>query len=199
MKYIGFAVLILILLASLFKFYGADLTSNATAVALMVLLLSVFSDLKEFNFWGLTGTRDLKENLQKLQGKPALDTANLPKASKTKVQQAQMNTEVVTQTGSTKSNFLELFFEIEKLLRTVASVSKGSTISASMELKDLGAFLSDKKILTADGLSLLSHLSTLRDQIIYGDEKLADDVVRTGITIAEDLYIDLKSWIQNPA
>lgn len=199
MKYIGFAVLILVLAASLFKLYGADLTSNVTAVSLMVLLLSVFSDLKEFNFWGLTGTRDLKESLQKLQGKPALDTNNLPKASKTKVQQAQMNTEVVTQTGSAKSNFLELFFEIEKLLRTLASVIKGSPISATMNLKDLSTFLADKKILTLDGVMLLNYLKTLRDQIVQGDEKLGDDVVRTGITIADDLYNDLKSWIENPA
>ncbi|HVZ58362.1 MAG TPA: hypothetical protein VG935_01255 [Patescibacteria group bacterium] len=198
MKYIGFVVLIIILFASLFKLFGADLTNNVTAVALMVLLLSVFSDLKEFNFWGLTGTRDLKENLQNLQGKPALKTDNLPKVSKAKVQQAQMNTEVVSQSGSSKSNFLELFFEIEKLLRTVASVVKGSTISASMNLNDLAVFLSDKNILTEDGVSMLGHLKTLRDQIVAGDEKLADDVVTTGITIANELYADLKTWIQHP-
>ncbi|CAN5136235.1 hypothetical protein BH09PAT1_BH09PAT1_4850 [soil metagenome] len=199
MKYIGFAVLILVLFASLFKLYGADLTNNISAVALMVLLLSIFSDLKEFNFWGLTGTRDLKENLQNLQGKPALDTTNLPKVSKSKVQQAQMNTEVVTQSGSTKSNFLELFFEIEKLLRTVASVTKGNTISVNMTFKDLNQFLSDKKILTADGVELLSHLKTVRDGIVQGDEKLGDDVVKTGIAIADDLYNDLKSWIEKPS
>jgi hypothetical protein len=199
MKYIGFVVLILVLFASLFKFQGADLTNNVSAIALMVLLLSVFSDLKEFNFWGLTGTRDLKENLQNLQGKPVIDTSNLPKVSKTKVQQAQMNTEVVTQAGSTKNNFLELFFEIEKLLRTVASVSKGGNISATMTLKDLTNFLKDKNILTSDGVELLNHLKTLRDGIVQGDEKLGDDVVKTGIEIAEDLYGDLKNWIENPA
>ncbi len=198
MKYIGFVALILVLFASLFKFYGADLTNNVTAISLMVLLLSLFSDLKEFNFWGLTGTRDLKENLQNLKGKPALDTTNLPKVSKTKVQQAQMNTEVVTQTGSPRSNFLELFFEIEKLLRTVASVTKGNTISVNMTLTDIINYLKDKRILTKDGVELLNHLRTLREGIAQGDSRLSDDVVKTGITIADDLYNDLKSWIEKP-
>lgn len=198
MKYVGFAVLIIALFASLFKFYGADLTNNVTALSLMVLLLSVFSDLREFNFWGLTGTRELKESLKKLQGKPAFEQENLPKVSKTKVQQAQMNTEVVTQTGSPRSNFLELFFEIEKLLRTVASVTKGNSISVNMTLKELMSYLSDKKILTLDGVEMLNHLKTIRDSVVHGDEKLGDDVIKTGIAIADDLYNDLKSWVDQP-
>jgi len=86
MKYIGFVVLIIVLFASLFKVYGAELTNNVAAVALMVLLLSLFSDLKEFNFWGLTGTRDLKENLQKLQGKPAVTDQSFPRVPKAQMQ-----------------------------------------------------------------------------------------------------------------
>ena len=99
MKYIGFVVLIIVLFASLFKVYGAELTNNVAAVALMVLLLSLFSDLKEFNFWGLTGTRDLKENLQKLQGKPAVTDQSFPRVPKAQMQTIKMETQEVEMTG----------------------------------------------------------------------------------------------------
>lgn len=198
MKYIGFGVLILVLFASLFKFYDADLTNNVTAVALMVLLLSLFSDLKEFNFWGLTGTKDLKENLQKLQGKPVIDQKNLPKASKAKVQQAQMTTEVIKPGGPTRNNFLELFFEVERLLRTVASVKLGKNIPATMSLREVVEYLSSNKIFTAEGVESVTLLIALRDQIIQGDEKLTNDIVSAGITLANSLYDDLKNWIKNP-
>src|SRR5687768_12224119 len=61
----------LVLLFTSVFFANANLTNQHVAIATMLLLLALFSDLKEFDFWGLKGKRTEKE-LKQLEGGQAL-------------------------------------------------------------------------------------------------------------------------------
>ena len=87
MKYLVLLTLVGILLVSLFDFFGADITNNTVAIALMLLLLALFSDLKEFNFWGLSGKKK-EEELKKLVGSPVISEETEEKPSSYKLKKA---------------------------------------------------------------------------------------------------------------
>ena len=71
MKLVTWIVFVSLILISVFKYKGADLSNNVLALILMTLLLTLFSDLKEFNFWGLWGKRTEKE-FKQLEDKQAI-------------------------------------------------------------------------------------------------------------------------------
>lgn len=196
MRIIGLSALIGVLFASLFHIAGAELTNNVTAVALMVLLISLFTDLKEFNFWGLKGKAKEEKKLKELKGEDAIVQSKAVKLSQTKVQTAVRQDTVVLMDNE-RGNFLALAFEIERLMRVAAAVLLGSdptTVNPSRAVE----ILREHGVLTSAGQEQIEAIRWLRNMLIHGREnELAQDTVENGIDLAYDVYMELKSWLDS--
>ena len=80
----------------------------------MLLLLSLFSDLKEFDFWGLKGKKNENE-IKELEGKKAFAEKE-KNINKKKLDEAEKQAPLQLM-DTAQGNFLALAFEIERLLR----------------------------------------------------------------------------------
>lgn len=199
MKLVGFIVLTAVLFSSLFKVAGAELTNNIAAVALMVLLLSLFSDLSEFNFWGLIGKRMQQEKeLREVKGKEAIEEKKAPKVKKMSLRHAIENTEEVSMSMSSKrENFLEIAFAIEKQLRVAATVLSDSDTTTDMNPEQISRFLHEKGLLTDDGLRQIELIRSIRNDIVRG--KLSDVGnlnLNLGLDVSHQLYMEMREWIE---
>jgi hypothetical protein len=198
MRLIAFIVLIIVLFASLFHIGGANLTNETLGVALMVLLASLFSDLKDFNFWGLQGTRKEERELKALEGKEAISTSQLPKVSKTKLQTARKQETLVLNEDET-GNLLTLSYEIERLLRIGASLLSGD-LQPKRSLRKIVEMLKDEGLLTQNGADQVRSIDWLRTMIISGKAHVLDaSTLEAGNRIAYDLYKQLKDWLGEPS
>lgn len=200
MKIIGFIILSIVLFVSLFKIAGSELTNNVTAIALMVLLLSLFSDLKEFNFWGLRGVKNDKEKeIVELEGKKGIDQKNAPKPKKSVLRQARQETSVMSLMDTDKGNFLELAFEIERLLR-IAAVALGERVDANAHPREVIQLLHKKGLLTEDGMRQVENVRWLRNMIVHGRfDEVSASTLDAGTTLAQNLYEELRDWLEQSA
>ena len=197
MKIIGLIALVLVLFASLFKLAHADLTNNVTAVALMVLLISLFSDLKEFNFWGLKGKAKEEKKLKELKGEDAISAKRSPKLPEIKIQKV-LRQDTVVLMDNDRANFLALAFDIERLLRVAAAVIVGTNDSSSINPARAVEVLHDNGVLTSAGQEQIDAIRWLRNMLVAGREgELASDTIANGIELASDLYLELKNWLDD--
>lgn len=198
MRMIAFIVLIVTLFVSLFHVGGATLNNETLGVALMVLLASLFSDLKDFNFWGLQGTRKEEQELKSLEGKEAILPENAPKPNKTKLQTLRKQETIVLDESET-GNFLTLAYEIERLLR-IAAALVSADLQPTRTLRRSVETLKDHKILTQNGADQVRSINWLRDMIVQGKSHVLDaSTLEAGTRIAYDLYKQLKDWLGEPA
>ena len=195
MKTIAFVALLTVLFASLFRLGGADLTNNVLGVALMVLLSSLFSDLKEFNFWGLKGVAKEEQKLKNLKGADSISPSkhmNIPPA---KIQQAVRQDTVVLMDND-RGNFLALAFDIERLLRIIAALVAGPEAAAGTNPSRVVELLQDNGVLTDAGRAQVESIRWLRNMLVQGREnELSHNTLRDGIEIAYDFYTSLKGWL----
>ncbi len=197
MKIIGLLSLIIVLFASLFGFAGANLTNNVAAVALMVLLISLFSDLKEFNFWGLKGKTKEEKQLKDLKGEEAITRKTQKKLPEEKVQTA-MRQDTVVLMDNEEGNFLALAFDIERLLRVIAAILEGEEDTANIKPSRTLEILMEHGILTTSGQEQINAIRWLRNMLVHGREnELAGDTISHGVDLASDLHMELKSWLDN--
>lgn len=197
MRLIGFAALLIVLFTSLFKIGGADLTNNVTGVALMVLLLSLFTDLKEFNFWGLKGVTKEEKKLKELKGEQAVKPVPAPKIPPSKVQQA-VRQETVVVTDSENNNFLAMEFEIERLIKIIAAVLTAHEIPSSMKDTETVQILRSNDVLTASGVEQINSLRWLRNMLVHGRQnELSRETLQDGTDMAYNLYMDLRNWVED--
>jgi hypothetical protein len=189
-------VLFLLLFISVFRIYGADLNSNVLAVALMLLLLALFSDLKEFNFWGLWGKKK-EMDLKKLEGEKAISTGNRD-VSKKEIVEAEKQTQLQLM-DIDKGNFLAFAFEIERLLRIFAGANLAKDIPSNVNVVKLSKELKDKELLTESGLKQLDAIRWLRNMLVHGrDQEINYETLKTGIQIASTFYQEIYTWLYPP-
>lgn len=197
MKITGFIALLIVLFVSLFKLAGADLTNNVTAVALMVLLLALFTDLKEFNFWGLKGVAKEEKKLRELKGEEAIKSTKTPKVTADQIQTVVRHDTVVVM-DSERGNFLALAFEIERLMRIAAAIILGSEVPSSMSAARVVEILKDEGVLTEAGEQQVESIRWLRNMFVHGRQhELAAQTLKDGLDIVDNFYKELKSWIED--
>lgn len=195
MRIIGLIALIAALFASLFRVGGAELTNNVTAVALMVLLISLFSDLKDFNFWGLKGTAKEEKKLKELKGEEGVSLSKQPKVTKNRIQKV-LRQDTVVLMDNERGNFLALAFDIERLMRVGAAVLLGIVDPASVNPAKAIEVLREYGVLTSAGQEQVDAIRWLRNMLIHGREnELAEDSLSAGSELAYDLYMELKNWL----
>ncbi len=197
MKNFGFLVLIFILLAALFKWWGADLTNNVLGIALMVLLIALFSDLKEFNFWGLRGKKEIK-NLEELKGKPGI-AADAPKPNEEKVAEAEQQKNIIQLMDNSTGNFLSVAFEIERLLRVAATVILANSQQVPGNEEKLVKILKEKGLLADNGENQIKTIRWLRNMLVHGrSSEVTETTINQGMQLAWNFYTELNNWLKDP-
>lgn len=204
MKSLVFLILTLVLAASITGWQGAEISTNELGVALMLLLLALFGDLKDFDFWGLKGTRREEAELRQLKGDKAIAGKNIPKISPKTIQTAQQQTDV-TQLIEDPENFdeavgafLTLTYELERQLRITAQVMTDNP-ETHISPERLPGFLKERGFLTESGARQLRLLFSIRDRIIQqASSEMPRSTIELGLEVAQDFYEDLKQWQAKP-
>lgn len=194
MKYIVLFTLVGILLLSLFNIGGAAITNNTVAVAVMVLLLALFSDLKEFNFWGLSGKKQ-EEALKKLVGSPVIseEIENPPSSYKLK---KAIKEDSPAQLGNLKDNFLATSLEIERLLRIIVrSTTRSTEETAQLDPTTVLNKLEDEEFLTPEACDSIEQLRDIRQQLTQTGSNVSTETLETSLSLAQTIYTALTEWI----
>jgi hypothetical protein len=183
-------LVIAILLSLSLLINNMKLTSQHVAFALMLLLLALFSDLKEFDFWGLKGKKVEKE-LRELEGGQALPSKQV-KVDQTKLNDAEKNPVPLQLMDTSQGNFLALAFEVERLLRIFATTSLVKDIPNNINIQSLTNELKKKDFLTDLGVKQLEGIRWLRNIIVHGrHSEINQATLDTGVEIALGLYREL--------
>ena len=196
MKYFVLFTLVGILIFSLFQVSGAAITNNTVAIAVMILLLALFSDLKEFNFWGLSGKKQ-EEALKKLVGLPIIsdEVADTPSTYKLK---KAIKEDSPAQMGNLKDNFLATELEIERLLRIIVKATTRSTEdTAILDPEAVLNMLEDDEFLTPEACDTIERLREIRQLITQSGAKIPTETLETSLKLAHTIYSALREWIDD--
>jgi hypothetical protein len=156
----------------------------------MLLLLALFSDLKEFDFWGLKGKKSEKD-LQSLEGEPALPNKDI-KIDQKKLEDVEKSPAPLQLMDTSLGNFLALAFEIERLLRVFASVGLAKDIPNNVNIRNLSKELRNKDLLTDIGVQQVEAISWLRNILVHGrQQEINQATLESGIQVATGLYKEL--------
>ncbi len=197
MKIIAFILIAVALFLSLFNIRGVQLSNPELGLAVMLLLLSLFGDLKEFDFWGLKGQRREEKELKNLKDKPALKAKRRPKVAPLKLKEAQKE-DIIQLLDDPIGNFLTLAYEIERLLRIAATALGGDELPNNMSPRKVMAILEERGLMTDDGYLQVDSIRWLRDRIIYGRaDEMNSTTIEAGIEVAHNLYLELREWLAN--
>lgn len=193
MKLIALFALIVTLVVSLFGNIGAAVTNNTVAIALMILLLSVFSELKEFNFWGISGKK--RENIKKLEKSTIINEESELKPSPYKLRKATRE-DNPEQMDSIKDNFLALSFDIERLLRIMArSIARSTEETAQFSPKLVLEYLEDQELLTPEACDAIESIRTIRSTITNGTQHLDLTSLEAIYRVSQTVHTQLREWL----
>ena len=200
MRNVAFFLLIVIaLISALPKSWGFEISSNTVAISLMILLLVLFSEMVEFNFWGLKGRKNTPKPPEPLAENTVLsqDMENTP--SKYKLGQAQKD-ENVAALPATTENFFALSFDVERLLRIIArSYLPKMEIETILAADKVDEIIQKENVLTSAATAALSHIRDFRHTLLV--ESLKDIPVETledSHALAQELHTQLASFINKP-
>ena len=193
MKIIALIALIITLGVSLCGDIGGTVTNNAVAIALMIVLLAVFSDLKEFNFWGLSGKK--KEDIQKLEKTTIINEETEIKPSPYKLRKATKE-DSPEQMDSLKDNFLALSYEIERLLRIIArSIARSTEETAQFTPEDVLEYLEDQELLTPEACEAIEGIREIRQMITERRERIDVSTLESILKVSQTVYAQLREWL----
>lgn len=188
MKVLTWLLLSIILLFCIFGWNNAHLDSNAIIIAGMILLISLYAELKNFNFFGLfKGEKFSNKELKKLEDEKGLSQE---KVDKKKVESNE--NEPLQLMDNAQGNFLKLVFEIERLLRIYANVLYAPNPPQTENLVKLTKKLHDDGHVTDSGLKQLEAIRWLRNEFVHGkSDQINQATLQTGIEIAASFYQEL--------
>lgn len=194
MKVIALFSLIVILTLSLFSTAGAQVTNNTVAVALMILLLALFSDLKEFNFWGISGKK--KEVVVKKIDKDTVinDEIDL-KPSVYKLRKANRE-DNPGQMESLHENFLSLSYDIERQLRIIArSIARSTEETAQLSPEAVLQLLEDVELLTPEAGEAIESIRQVRETLVTGTAAVNSDTLEKIFKVSKVIHEQLRNWL----
>lgn len=187
MKIITWLLFIAVLWFSLFK--RIDISNGQLAILLMILLLSLFSDLNEFDFWGLKGRKSEKD-IKELEGKKAFVNKERNISLK-KIDKAEKQTPLQLMDNA-QGNFLALAFEIERLLRIFATVYLAKDVPNNVNVASLTKQLRQKDLLTDNGVKQLDAIRWIRNLLVHGRQsEINEGTLNAGVELAQTLYMEL--------
>lgn len=196
MKYFVALILFTTLFISLFNIAGAQITNNTVAIALMLLLLALFSDLKEFNFWGLSGKKT-EEALRKLLMAPIINEDKDERPSPYKLRKAVIE-DSPEQLGGLKDNFLAVSFEIERQLRIIArSLTRSTEETAQLTPQTVLETLEDQEFLTPEACDSVEQIREIRRTLTQPGGRVPTETLEASLQLARNLYSSLREWLDS--
>jgi len=193
LKVLTWVVFVSVLYISLFV-KGVSFSNNMLALTLMLLLLSLSSDLKEFDFWGLKGK--IKERkLRELEGEQALPNKAVDIDAK-KLDEAEKSPASLKLMDDAQGNFLALAFEVERLLRVFATVGLVKDVPSNTNIKNLIFELRKADLLTDSGVKQWEAIRWLRNMLVHArHNEINQATLETGVEIALSFYTELYTSI----
>jgi len=195
MKQIALIALVITLLISLFSSQtGSELSSNTVAIALMILLLVLFSELGEFNFWGISGKKkdpDIKKlNKAKVISADTADRPSTYKLNKAQTEDVPDNNENISE------NILALSFEIERQLRVLLRGLSHGKIEGDLSPTTVLNELRDQKLLTAQAVTAIKTIREVKNLLVHGrGNELTEKTLAESYELARNIYEQLKNWL----
>jgi hypothetical protein len=161
-KIICFILFGIVFFFSSFGIFHGQVTDQGLSLAVMMLLLALFTDLKKFNFWGLTGEK-IDKKLEDLTGKSGINEDNAPKPTSNQVIKAEtVELEAPLQlSDSNKGNLLTIAFELERILKLAAIILSGDKVVQ----KDVLKVLQLKKLLNPIGAKQIELIRKVKNVI----------------------------------
>lgn len=195
MKQIAFIALVITLFFSQFNLFGASVSNNTIALALMILLMVLFSDLAEFDFWGIRGKRKESE-LKELVGKEVVAGDASKPPSTYKIRQAEKEDSPIM-LASGRENLLSISYEIERLLRVILrSQSRGKLDLNELNPAQVLSQIKEKGLLTDSAYVSIEKIREVRSQLVEdGGKQLTTQVLEATQQLAIDIYLELKDWL----
>lgn len=176
-----------LLVCSVFNIWGASLNSNHIILAGMILLVSLYAELREFNFFGVKGTKYDAEQLRKLDGGTATNEVDIDQSKLEEVER-----QPIQLMDTTQGNFLVLSFEIERLLRIYAQVMMVKDVPSNMSLTKLTKEMHDNNLLTDLGVRQLDAIRWVRNALVHGRaQEISQAALDEALQIASNLYQEL--------
>lgn len=176
-----------LLVCSVFNIWSASLNSNHIILAGMLLLVSLYAELREFNFFGVKGTKYDAEQLRELDGGTATSEVDIDQS---KVEEVER--QPIQLMDTTQGNFLVLSFEIERLLRIYAQVMMVKDVPSNTSLTKLTKEMHDNNLLTDLGVRQLDAIRWVRNALVHGrSQEIGQAALDEALQIANNLYQEL--------
>lgn len=196
MKYFVSLILFTALFVSIFNIGNAEINNNSIALALMLLLLALFSDLKEFNFWGLQGKKT-EEALRKLVDAPVINENLEDAPSVYKLRKAQKD-DALDQLGSLKDNFLAVAFEMERQLRVIArSLTRSTESTAQLSPETVLEQLEEQEFLTPEACDSIEQIREIRKSLTQPGGRVPTETLEASLKLATNLHDRFKQWLDS--
>jgi hypothetical protein len=197
MKQIAFLTLVTTLFLSQFNILGATISNNTVAIAVMILLLVLFSDLAEFDFWGLRGKRK-EEEIKQLSGNELIDQDAVKPPSLYKIRQAE-KIDLPTHMETLQDNFLALSYEIDRLMRIIArSLSRKQISDTILTPEYVLENLQANGLLTNSAVASIVKIKEIRELLTSSDRReVSTDMLEATMQLASQVYTELKEWLDN--
>lgn len=194
-RLIGLLTLVFIALTSLFSLWGARLTGEILVLCAMILLASTLSELKNWNFFNGLLKGETKD-LTSIPENGGINT-NQSKPDSEKVEQAE--NKPIQLMADDKGNFLSLAFEIERLLRVLATVTLNKDVPSNTSPKKVVDDLHNVGMVTDLGKQQIEAVRWLRNLLVHGREsEINQETLHNGIRIAFNLYMEIYNWLNKP-
>jgi len=194
-RLIGLLTLVFITLTSLFGLWNAKLTNEVLVLCAMIFLASTLSELKSWNFFNglLKGeTKDLGE----IPVNGGIDTTKNPPNTK-EVKEAE--NKPIQLMPYEKGNFLVLAFEIERLLRVLATVTLSKDVPSNSSPKKVVDDLHSVGMITDLGKEQIAAIIWLRNLLVHGREsEINQETLNDGIRLAYNFYMEIYNWLNKP-
>lgn len=197
MKAILFLLGVVLIVVSFVRPWGADIRQNTLILFGFLILIALFDDLQEFNFLGLRGKKGekelerLRETINTTQEATNPTSAEMDDLTKLRTQSVQLM-------SVDRGNFLALVFEIERLLRLVASLFFPDKVNDKTPPRKIGELLRGNDYLTENGLNQFKALLEIRNLIVHGKVNAQDDnQLAQWLELAYKLYSEVLSDINH--
>jgi len=198
MKITVFIIGIVLLIASLV--FPFKITTHTIILFALLLLITFFEEMEEFDFLGLRGKKADKE-LKKFRDEIGVEE-NATNHQKENF--SEIKDKPVQLMGVDRGNYLALVFEIERLLRWVAAYFHPSEVTDKTPPLKLIALLKNNGYLTESGVKQIRGLLNVRNLIVHGrvsveeDQKLSE-WINLAFRLYAEIYKDIygKDLVQN--
>jgi hypothetical protein len=194
-RFIGLLTLVFIAIASLFNIGNAKLTNEILVLCAFIFLASTLSELKNWNLFN----GFIKGETKDLSHIPENGGINSSQTKPTSQEVEEAENKPLQLMADDKGNFLALAFEIERLLRVLATVTLNKDVPSTTSAKKVVDDLHSVGMVTDLGKQQIEAIRWLRNLLVHGrDSEINQETLLNGIRLAYSLYNEIYNWLNKP-